>query len=701
MSNNQNKNENFNALINETSPYLLQHASNPVEWYSWEQGLQKANEKNKPLLISIGYAACHWCHVMARESFEDSETAALMNEYFINIKIDREERPDLDSYFQTAVALLTAGRGGWPLTVFCTPDGKAFAGGTYFPKTQTYGLPSFKQVLEYIHKEYQKNRTSIQEVTNKVIKALEERNKVNLTNEIKLSQDLIDRHLAHLIDKIDPIFGGFGLSGPKFPQISDLRFLLVSAYRRSINTELLEKVTKTFDNMAAGGIYDHLGSGFHRYSVDRKWLIPHFEKMLYDNAQLLFLSLELFQATKNQGYADIAQELLDYLKKEMMDESNSCFYSSQDADSEGKEGEFFVWTPEEINSILGVEKGMLFSKYYDVTEGGNFERGKSILNETATLRSSIDNGEITWEEIIQLKQILFEYREKRPKPFLNKNIIVSWNALVFQALARASFVLNEPKHLERAEKGLNFILKNLKDPATGRLYRNFHGKSKVLAFSEDYSLLIHALLEIFAVSGKRRYLEEAIQLQNILDTEFWDDKSNGYYLTGSWQDELSVREKPVVVFSIPSTNAICLENLLKLYHYTSNDFYLIRADSQAQFLASWEETQGYLNGDAFIALDLYINKPIEIISIIGKKPADIDSTEEYLRTNYLPQSVFLQVKETLIDELQDLPLLELRIISQNSKDWSSGTTFICKNFVCSVPLRNGTEIGYYLNESKY
>jgi uncharacterized protein YyaL (SSP411 family) len=688
-----------NRLSNATSPYLLQHKNNPVSWYEWEEGLERAKDANKPILLSIGYAACHWCHVMAHESFEDPETAALMNEYFINIKVDREERPDLDSHFQTAVALLTAGRGGWPLTVFCTPDGKAFAGGTYFPKTQTYGLPSFKQVLEYIHREYQKNQTSIQEVTKKVIKALEERNKVNLVNEIQPTQDLIDRHLAHLIDKFDPIFGGFGLSGPKFPQISDLRFLLVSAYRRSNNKELLEKVTKTFDNMAAGGIYDHLGSGFHRYSVDRKWLIPHFEKMLYDNAQLLFLCLELFQATKNQGYTDIAKEIINYLTKEMMDENNSCFYSSQDADSEGKEGEFFVWTPEEINSVLGIEKGRLFSKYYDVMDEGNFERGKSILNETSTLRSSIDNGDVTWEEIIQLKQKLFEHREKRPKPFLNKNIIVSWNALVFQALSRASFVLNDPELLERVEKGINFILKDLKDLTTGRLYRNFCGESKVLAFSEDYSLLIHALIELFAVSGKRTYLEEAIQLQSILDNEFWDDQSNGYYLTGSWQDDLSVREKPVVVFSIPSTNAICLENLLRLYHYTNNDFYLIRADSQAQFLASWEETQGYLNGDAFIALDLYINKPIEIISFIGKKTAEFDSTEDYLRTNYLPQSVFLQVNEALTDELQDLSLLELRLKSQNSKDWSSGTTFICKNFVCSVPLRNGTEIGYYLSES--
>jgi uncharacterized protein YyaL (SSP411 family) len=424
---------------------------------------------------------------------------------------------------------LTAGRGGWPLTVFCTPDGKAFAGGTYFPKTQTYGLPSFKQVLKYVHNEYQKNQTSIHEVTEKVIQALEERNKVNSINKIKLSTGLIDEHLAQLIEKIDPIFGGFGFSGPKFPQVSDLRFLLISAYRRSNNRELLEMITKTFDNMVAGGIYDHLGSGFHRYSVDRKWLVPHFEKMLYDNAQLLFLCLELFQATNNQGYADIAKEIIGYLKREMMDESNSCFYSSQDADSEGKEGEFFIWTPEELNSVLGVQKGLLFAKYYDVTKEGNFEHGKSILNETAALKSAIDRGKVTWEEITQLKQKLFKYREKRSKPFLNKNIIVSWNALVFQTLARSSFVLNDPEHLRTAEKGINFILKELKNPNNGRLYRNFCGESKVLAFSEDYALMIHALLELFAVSGKRKYLEEAIQLQTILDNDFWDESSNGYY----------------------------------------------------------------------------------------------------------------------------------------------------------------------------
>ncbi|UCE14446.1 MAG: thioredoxin domain-containing protein, partial [Candidatus Heimdallarchaeota archaeon] len=450
------KDKEANHLKNETSPYLQQHMYNPVEWYPWEEGLAKAKETNKPLLISIGYAACHWCHVMEEESFKDLETAELMNEHFINIKIDREERPDLDSLYQKAVSLLTRRAGGWPLTVFATPTGDVFTGGTYFPKKATHGLPSFKQVIKYVAKEYQKNSNQIQDLTQQVLSHLREQSSVTPSNDTSNLSDILDSSLIQLREQIDDIFGGFGFQ-PKFPQVSDLRFLLLSYYRRQKNRELLKPITLTLDNMAMGGIYDHLGYGFHRYSVDRKWLVPHFEKMLYDNAQLILLYLEAYQATKRERYAEIAHEIIEYLQREMVDSDYGGFYSSQDADSEGIEGKFFVWTPNEIQTILGDEVGEKFTRYYGVTKDGNFEYGYSVLHETAELAKDKEK-DTTWEEIKQLKRRLFLHREKREKPFLNDNIIVAWNALTIHALTRASFVLDEPDYITMAEKAASFIL---------------------------------------------------------------------------------------------------------------------------------------------------------------------------------------------------------------------------------------------------
>lgn len=692
MPENQNEKANFNALINETSPYLLQHASNPVEWYPWEYGLQKAKEENKPLLISIGYAACHWCHVMAHESFEDPETAAIMNDLFVNIKIDREERPDLDSFYQKTVSLLTGRAGGWPLTVFATSDGRAFAGGTYFPKKTGYGLPSFKQVLQYIVSEYEKKPQAIHDVTQKVINSLKMQNKISSVEDPSQITSYIDTSLVRLMDNHDNIFGGFGYQ-PKFPQVSDLRFLLLS-YHQKGNLKILEAVTKTLDNMAAGGIYDHLGFGFHRYSVDRKWLVPHFEKMLYDNAQLTVLYLEAFQITKNQGYADIAGEILEYLQREMLHENYGGFYSSQDADSEGEEGKFFVWTLNEIKKVLGKDDGEKFARYYGVTKGGNFEGGSSVLHETHELTQEIGE-KTTWKEIQLLKQKLFSYRERREKPFLNDNIILSWNALTIYALAKASFILNENKYLKLAERAFLFIFDQMQESTTKKLYRTFRERAKTYAFAEDYALLIYALLETFAVTGNKNYLIKAEELQEILDNYFWDPINHGYFFSGTWQEDLSVREKPVVTFSLPSANSISLENLLRLYHYTGKGQYLDRADNQVAFLLGWYVEQEYYNGDTLIALDMYRSKPIEIISIGGNADPKPDSTTEYLQSNYLPHPVFLNITKENQSELQELPIIAQKMDSQ---DLIAGSVFICKDLTCSIPLKNGTEINLYLSK---
>lgn len=684
-----------NYLANETSPYLRQHMYNPVEWYPWEEGLAKAKQLHKPLLISIGYAACHWCHVMEKESFEDTETATLMNKLFVNIKIDREERPDLDSFYQKAVSLLTRRGGGWPLTVFATPTGDAFAGGTYFPKKATYGLQSFTQVLETVASEYQKKNQQIQELTQNILLNLKNQSSTTAITDVSTLSDVLDSSMIQLMDQIDEIFGGFGFQ-PKFPQVTDLRFLLLSYYRHKKNRELLKPITLTLDNMAAGGIYDHLGYGFHRYSVDRKWLIPHFEKMLYDNAQLILLYLEAYQVTKRPRYAEIAREIIEYLSREMMHSDHGGFFSSQDADSEGVEGKFFVWKPKEILNILGDKDGKEFSAYYGVTNDGNFEDGYSILHETVELGKTIEK-DASWNEIKQLKHKLFLRREEREKPFLNDNMIVAWNALTIHALAKASFVLKEPDYLSLAEKAVNFVLTRLRDKS-GRLYRNFRGKVKSLAFAEDYALMIDALLETFARTGKRTYLDEAIELQKILDEEFWDSSNSGYFFSGSWQKELAIREKPVVTFSLPSANAVSLENLLRLFHYSGDETYLKRAEKQAAFLIGWFQEHGYLSGDSLKALDMFLHKPIEIIFFNGSDVDDSDSTEKYLRSTFLPQSVYLYVNATTLNELRPLPLIEQRLSSQDYQDWFDGTTFICKNFTCSLPLKSGTEINHYMNQ---
>ncbi|MFW9904954.1 MAG: thioredoxin domain-containing protein [Candidatus Thorarchaeota archaeon] len=689
------QNRQINHLADETSPYLRQHMYNPVEWYPWDKGLTKAKQMNKPLLISIGYAACHWCHVMEEESFEDPETAELMNDLFINIKIDREERPDLDSLYQKAVSLLTKRSGGWPLTVFATPTGEAFAGGTYFPKKAKYGLPSFKKVLKSVSTEYKKNIPQIQELTHHVLNSLEGQSTTPATIDPTTLKDVLDSSMIRLLDQMDDVFGGFGVQ-PKFPQVSDLRFLLLSYYHRQ-NRKLLKPITLTLDNMAAGGIYDHLGYGFHRYSVDRKWLVPHFEKMLYDNSQLILLYLEAYQVTKRHRYAEIVHEIVEYLLREMTHPRYGGFYSSQDADSEGVEGKFFIWKPEEIQKALDKE-GKRFKEMYDVTEDGNFENGYSILHETANL-GKINENENSWEEIKQLKRKLFLQREKRVKPFLNDNIIVAWNALTIYAFARASFVLNKPEYLSSAEKAVNFILDVLRD-TKGRLYRNFCEKTKGLAFAEDFALIITALLEVFSRSGKRRYLTEAIQLQAIFDKEFWDAKNFGYFFVGKWQEDIAVREKPVVTFSLPSANAVSLENLLRLYHYTGKETYLERAEHQVHFLFGWFEENSYLGGDSLIALDMFFRKPIEIIIFGVPKNEDSESTEKFLRTTYIPHSVTIHINIKTLEDLRHLPLLKHRLKSQNYQEWFDGTTFICRNFTCSLPLKSGTEIDLYLKQSE-
>ena len=631
---------------------------------------------------------------MQHESFENPETAELMNKLFINIKIDREERPDLDNTYQTAVARLSGGRGGWPLTVFATPSGHVFAGGTYFPEDSSYGLPGFKQVLHYIIKEYKKKPESIKTLTQDTLTFLQKtynfKSIVEGTDKIVTANDIT---LGRLSESYDSIFGGFGFQ-PKFPNVSDLRLLLANS-QRTKNSTFLNMVTTTLNHLAGGGIYDQLGFGFHRYSTDRKWLIPHFEKMLYDNAQLLLLYLETFQVTRDKPYAEISKEIITYLKREMRS-SDGLFYSSQDADSEGKEGVFFVWKEREILDILGEQEGSIFNKCFGVTSEGNFENGNSVLHETGDLQHVLTQGEITWEQIIQLKQKLFSCRDKRIKPFLNDNAIVSWNALTIFAFARASFILNEPEYLEVAEQSLDSVITLLQDQSTGRLHRTFRKQARGWGFSEDYILLIQAILELFGLTGKRKYLRLSLQLQRTLDDHFWDKESSGYYFSGSWVEDTIVREKPVITFSIPNSNAVALENLLRFYHYTGERDFIKRADLQVAFLLGWFEEYETFNGEALLALNLYEYKPIECIYFGGPDLSENDKILDFFRGNFLPNSIFLNISKETFNDLKDLPLVRDRFEEPSDYPFDKATIFICKDLTCSVPLKTGTEIKLYL-----
>ncbi|MFW9777823.1 MAG: thioredoxin domain-containing protein [Candidatus Heimdallarchaeota archaeon] len=689
--------ENYeNSLANETSPYLLQHKTNPVEWYAWDQGILKAKELKKPIFISIGYAACHWCHVMRHESFSDPDTAKIMNEYFINIKIDREERPDLDSYYQKALALLGTG-GGWPLSVFATPNGEPFTGGTYFPKRSLYGRPSFRKVLQYVGKEYDENRDKVTDLVAKVHKAMRQQFEVTPQHSTQGKIDgILDRFVSRLMENFDNIFGGFG-NQPKFPQVADLRFLLLSAsqWRRN-NQEILSAVTLSLDRMADGGIYDHLGAGFHRYSVDRKWLIPHFEKMLYDNGQLINLYLEGFQATGKGKYAEIVTEVINYLFRDMR-HPGGAYYSSEDADSEGEEGRFYVWTGKEIRSILGKESGNKFCEYFGVKKGGNFEHGLSVLQATSELHKA-EKEHDTKLEIQEMKEKLLSYRNRRERPFLNDNIILAWNALVIHALAKASYVLSNPDYLKKAKEASNFILSNLRNQETGLLYRTYReGQTKTEAFAEDYVLLIRALLEIFSVSGDYSFFKIANELQDILNANFWDKESFGYFFSAHDADAVGPREKPVVSFAVPSANAIALENLLKFYHFSGISSYLEQAEAQVEFLVGWAEDHGYLNGDALVALDSYRHKLLEITSFHNGEKDPSTSPEQYLRSIYLPPAVFLNITVKTLPKLRQLPLVGARIEAKEESDLFDGTIFICRDLTCSLPLKSLDEVDHYLS----
>jgi uncharacterized protein YyaL (SSP411 family) len=669
-----------NRLIKETSPYLLQHAHNPVDWYSWcEEAFERAKKEDKPVLVSIGYSACHWCHVMERESFEDEETAKIMNENFINIKVDMEERPDIDQIYMTFVQA-TTGNGGWPLNVFVTPDKKPFFGGTYFPPQDRYNLPSFRRVLMAVAEAWRKNKEQLIESADEIVKQIESA----IKTEVKLSElntKISDVAFEKLLKFYDVKNGGFG-GAPKFPPSMTLEFLM-RYYKRTENKSALEIVANTCRKMASGGIYDHIGGGFHRYSVDAVWLVPHFEKMLYDNAQLARIYLHIFQITGEEFFKNKAMETLEYLRREMLSQEGG-FYSTQDADSEGEEGKFFLWTFDEIEDLLGKEDAQIFCFYYGITEDGNFE-GKNILNTRYTPEEAAEILKISTEKLLESiqkgKQILFAHRETRIKPFRDEKILLSWNGLALATFAEASRILDRPEYLQIAEKNANFLLKNFR--VDGRLLHVFKdGFAKLNAYIEDYANFADGLLELFQVSGNVDYLKEAKKLVDEMIKKFWDEKDGGFFSTSHDHEQLILRLKEFQDNATPSGNSVAAGVLLKLAEITSSSEYEKYAVSILK--QSMSQAIRYPNafGYALSVLEFYLN-PVKEIVVLGEKNNPLI---KLIWQVYLPNKVVILSNEKS-DSSNLIPLLEGKKLIEGKP-----TAYVCSNGTCKKPTTDVEEL---------
>jgi uncharacterized protein YyaL (SSP411 family) len=655
-----------NRLAIETSPYLLQHADNPVDWYPWdEEALQKARDEDKPIFLSIGYSACHWCHVMAHESFEDEATAAILNEHFINIKVDREERPDLDQIYMTAVQAMTGG-GGWPMSVFLTADGHPFYGGTYFPPQPRYGMASFTQVLQAIVDAWENRRQELISSGQRLVQAIERQSQVEPHFKGKgLSHDTLYSAFHALQQRFDRAHGGWG-EAPKFPQPMTLEFLL--RYHHSTgNANALEMATRTLEAMARGGMYDQLGGGFHRYSVDDHWLVPHFEKMLYDNAQLARVYLHAWQLTGNDFYRTIVEETLDYVAREMLG-PEGAFYSTQDADSEGEEGKFFVWTVDEIRAILG-EEADLFINAYGVKPGGNWE-GKNILELTGTLEQR--------EKLAGARAKLFGARKARVHPGRDEKVLASWNGLMLAAFAEAARTLNRLDYQEVAECNAEFLLRELRQE-NGRLLRTWKaGDAKLNGYLEDYSYLIEGLPELYQTTFDPRWFVAARELAETMITHF-QAPGGGFFDTSDDHEALITRPRDLQDNATPSGNAMAVTALLKLAGFTNSLRYV---DIAHQALAQMQPMMGQYPlgfGQWLQALAYALSKPREIAIVGDPDSPDTRALLDVVRDGSRPFQVVALGSPTTL--LPTVPLLQDRGLV-NGKP----AAYICRNFACQTPV---------------
>ena len=669
-----------NNLIKETSPYLLQHAYNPVKWYAWgDEALKKAKDENKPIFLSVGYSACHWCHVMAHESFENEDIAQTMNENFINIKVDREERPDIDDIYQKVCQLVT-GSGGWPLSVFLTPDQKPFHVGTYFPILDSYGRPGFGSLLRQLSQSWKEKPNDVEAAAENFMNVLLKTESVSAPS--KLEKSILDEAAINLLQMGDPVNGGFG-HAPKFPNAANLSFMLRYAKLSGIS-KFQEFVFKTLTKMANGGIYDQLGGGFHRYSTDSRWLVPHFEKMLYDNALLPIVYAEAYQITKNGKYLSVINQTLEYVLREMTSPDGG-FYSAQDADSEGEEGKYYVWKKSEIQEILGKDADV-FCLYYDVIDGGNFE-GHNILNNNINVSTAAFQFGKTENEVAEIikrsSEKLFEKRASRVAPGRDEKILTSWNALMISAFAKGYRSSGQKKFLLAAENCIRFIEEKL--TKSGELLRTYKdGQAKLKAYLDDYAFFVNALLDVFEVDPKAKYLDLASQHANYLIEHFWDPSENNFFFTADNHEKLIVRTKNIYDLSLPSGNSVAANAFLKLYHLTQNKKFLEVAVKIMESLSVMAAENPFGFGQILNSIHLYLQKPTEI-TLLNTKDQEI---YDMLTRKFLPESILVTIdKEEYLNDLRKHPFFAGKEYDKNKT-----TVFICKDFTCSLPLHSISEI---------
>ena len=680
--------QSANRLLHETSPYLLQHAHNPVDWYPWgDEAFERARTTDRPVFLSIGYSACHWCHVMERESFEDEAIAAVMNRHFVNVKVDREERPDVDEIYMNAVQMMTGG-GGWPMSVFLTPDGTPFYGGTYFPPDSRYGRPGFADVLRSVATHYRDNRGKVGEAAERLMAGLKRLTELR-NPDGALTEALFSEGFSQIARNFDWENGGFG-SQPKFPSTMNLSVFL-REFEKSGNRNALDMALLTLRKMARGGIYDHLGGGFHRYSVDHRWLVPHFEKMLYDNALLTVLYLEAFQHTGEPLFRQIVTETLSYVTREMTDPQGG-FYSTQDADSEGEEGRYFVWDREEVHALLGQEEGRLFCRYYDVRQEGNFEHGKSILNipvEAPELARFLDVDPERLDDAARRgREALARARENRTRPERDEKIQASWNGLMISAFARAHQVLGRPEYLESAHNAAAFILGRMRTES-GRLLHTYNaGRARFPGYQDDYAFLTNGLLDLYEASFDPRWLNAAETLTETMLREFWDPEQGGFFFTGRSNERLIVRSKNPYDNAIPSGNSMAVTSLMRLGTILDRPDLWKKAEQTLKLFEPMlrEMPSGF--GQMLCGLDTFTRRPVEIV-LVGE-PED-STMKDLLKTAYgLPPSsrvIILADPDGREDLARRIPLLSDKT-AVNGKP----TAYVCRDSVCSAPVTADTQL---------
>lgn len=673
-----------NRLAGETSPYLLQHAHNPVDWYPWgPEALERAKAEDRPIFLSIGYSACHWCHVMERESFENPDIARIMNAHFINVKVDREERPDLDQIYMNAVQAMT-GRGGWPMSVFLTPDLEPFFGGTYFPPTDSRGMAGFPRVLLGVSKAWEERRDEVRESASAMTERLQALSAAPTDRTAEaLSPRLVERAARALVGSLDPVHGGFG-HAPKFPHPMDLR-LLLRHYRRTGDQRALGAVTLTLDKMARGGIYDHLGGGFARYSTDERWLVPHFEKMLYDNALLASTYIEALQATGNPFYARVARETFDYVLGRMTDPQGG-FYATEDADSEGEEGKYYVWSLAEIVDLLGEERARTFASVYDVSQTGNWER-KNILNlprpvSEAAKELGRDENELE-AELAECRSILLAARETRVPPHKDEKILADWNGLMIAALAPATWALKEPRYLDAAKRAAGFILDRMRAEDGKLLHVHKDDQSKLNAYLLDYACLIDGLTRLFEASGEPRWIESAIELAEILIGEFQDREHGGFYFTGESHEKLIARQKDLFDGATPSGNGMAATALLRLAAITGRDDFDKIGREALEAARTVLESAPAAAGQSLVALDFALGPLQELAIVAGADAEEFGEALEEAHAKFLPLAVIVPSPASeRADGLARLaPVLEDRPAVDGK-----ATLYYCEDRSCRLPV---------------